>query len=598
MREHTALLRAAWREQAPVLALALVLALGSWWWSLKPKEMPSAWTVLALLPAALQLGVVAGRSSPRSLAFWFARPGLRTQLLRARVQVAGAILAFACAVVVVPCLVRDPHPDVVIVALFAGAALVLAFACSLVASTLTDREPLAFGVGTLLFTSVPLVLLLPTEALGITPPRVLLAAPLGIVAAIAVLLVGCGSAVIRSWRERLPVRDRAHMRALLVRCAGAWFIAQVLCGASLWTSADAERGLPTVVLGSNAGGLLIASGSRGSLDGESVPRVDAVIREGEAIEVVLDATGRTAMLDRKIHNEVVSAAMAGDTLVLGLADPRNHGEWQRLLVVEPGRAPRSVADGVTSYSLSPTGKTLFVDLRQHGELIDVATGEVRPSGGHNYDAWIGEEILWVDRQGRDEWDETHYELVIGERRIATPPLSHPIISPDGFFVAAQLERSGPSFRGDVNELPTHIRVLDMQDETFLDHELDFPRLSVLCWLDDDHIAFTSRDSGERRTTLHVMDAHVGTVAEVGTVPFGIQITHIEGPPEGPWLLSRAGGKVQALAPAGVVLWEERVETLAADRSTARRWAKHAGEVVGIDPRGRMWRHPLPWREQP
>lgn len=600
MRERTALLRAAWREQAPVagLALAMVAALWIWWANSERMPAPSAWSVLVLLPAALQLGVVAGRSSSRSLAFWFARPGARTQLLRARVQVATAILLVACAIVVVPCLVRDPHHDVLLTAVFAAATLALAFVAALVASTLTDGEPLAFGIGTLAFVTAPLVLLLPCEALWITPPRVLAAAPLLVLASIGVGVGGCASAVIRSWRERLPVRDRGHARALLVRCAGAWVIAELLCGVAVWYGAAPEHGMPSVVIGHDSRGLLLASGSRGSTDGWSSARVDALVTDGDDPEVLLDVTVRNSLFEGGPSYEVVGAAQAGERLVVALYDSNHPHRWRRMMAIDPGAPPRLLYDGAEKFSLSPSGETLLVYLpySQHLLLIDVATGERRGSIERDEVlGWIGEAPVLQECRGRD----ARCVIPIGARRIVTPPLHRVSVSPDERLIVGQLERPSSLHTIDfAKELPTHIRVLAVDDESVLEHSVELVRVNLLGWLDAAHVVFTARDPVDRATKLFVMDVHVGIPVEAMRVPFGLVITHVEGPPEGPWLVARGGGELQALAPGGALLWEEHVATLSADGPTARRWTLRHGEVVGIDRLGRRWQHPVPWEVEP
>src|SRR5262249_15417927 len=151
-----------------------------------------------------------------------------------RLAAAACVVAIGWVIACAPVVVLDPRTLVVAESFAAGAVLLLAVASTAVGSTVTDREPLAFGIGTLVLGTTPVLLLVLSGFLGITVGRVIAGAPVVFLGSLVIGIVGFGSAVMTSWRTRLPLRDRALARAVIVRCAGTWAIGQFLCGAATW----------------------------------------------------------------------------------------------------------------------------------------------------------------------------------------------------------------------------------------------------------------------------------------------------------------------------------------------------------------------------
>jgi hypothetical protein len=182
------------------------------------------------------------------------------------------------------------------------------------------------------------------------------------------------------------------------------------------------------------------------------------------------------------------------------------------------------------------------------------------------------------------------------------PLSaQTMVSRDGSRVAIVLRN------GDRHDLPSrkprvpsYLRIVSLYDGSSVEYELALARVRMLNWLDDDNVMLVARkperDNGV--AALFRLDAETGEAIELREIPYGLPIAHVEGPREGPWLVSRSGRFVEAWRQDGKIAWKHDVATLDSDTDEVRRWAIVDGEVVGIDTRGRWWRRPVPWGEEP
>jgi hypothetical protein len=116
---------------------------------------------------------------------------------------------------------------------------------------------------------------------------------------------------------------------------------------------------------------------------------------------------------------------------------------------------------------------------------------------------------------------------------------------------------------------------------------------VIGWLDPRHVVIGVRGPSELDIVL-ALAIDTGQVVRRVQVERWLPITDLAGPLEGPWLATRHGSVLDAIAPDGSRIWRESVATLERDTDEVRRWAVADGEVIGLDRSGRWWRHAVPW----
>lgn len=577
MRERNGLRRAAWRELWPASIFALVLALATWAWSIPAQlelrehgvkgSSPVSWLVLILLPAAIYAGLAVGRSPTRALAFMLARPCARVRLLWTRAEIAMASLGIAVALAVAPALAHHAYADELIELALCVALLGLAFAFAVLAALVTDREPLALGVAVLLFAVGPCVMLVACEWLGITPPRVVSAHPIGLIAAIGVAIAACIGAAKELWCEHLPLRARGTIERVMLRASRGWAAAMLFCGALAWHSSAADEGVPMVVLGGDAGGPIVAVGSPGG-------RVDAVL--GVDGGVLLDATAS--------DEEIVRAVTDGERLAVTLTD----GESRcRVALLDAQHGERAIDRSCDRLLLSPTGNTLAIVGREGVVYVDTTTATTRRVD-HPADlivvGWLGEELIVHGRESAHD-----RRVHVGARVLTELPVKSARLSPDGDRLAVRVSRPDKTT---YDEGPARIAFIGLTDGSMREHEVALGNAQVVGWLDAKHVALHGYPGWRADTSLVVMSLDEGELHRT-RISYAFFPQHVHGPAHGPWLLDR-GGLLELVASDGTQLWRESVAMLDRDDHSAHRWAIVAGAVIGIGQDGRRWRHDLPW----
>ncbi|MBC8068097.1 MAG: hypothetical protein IAG13_07175 [Deltaproteobacteria bacterium] len=601
MHERRALVGAAWRELWPVAALAMGVAIAT-----LPSSLIGRPSIPDLLPVlivvALYAGVAAGRSTTQTLAFLLARPFRREQILAARFGVAVTALAASWAVAAVPILAHQPGVFVALSLGFLLATMCVAFVCTLVGATATDREPLALGIGVLLLSAAPLGLISSVEELEITTARVIHAHPVGLLAAAAILVVAFGSTVRRAWRSRLPVRDQAFVKRLMLACGVAWVPTQLLCAALAWSAAAPDNAMPMVVIGTGSQGLIVASGSPGSLDNTRGPRLDALSIGGE---VALDLRHPGDLLDGATAGTITRAVSAGDRVVMTVGyedededededevEDEPNDNYCRVVVLDPGDV-RVLDVRCGPVWLSPSGATIAVEHEGGFEVLDAASGE----------------SIGVDRSGRKrrmlgwsgEQPVTHgilgdRDIRVGDLEVATASVQQAELSPDGHRLAVVIDSGSRMLAKDDTEPSARIGVLSLSTGAWHHHRVDLFNVRIVDWTGAEHVTVNGYSRARGLTQeLQILDATRGDVMVSMSLDEGLPVTHIDGPLHGPWLLTR-WGVLEAWSPSGEVLWREHAEGLERDSRDRRRWAVFENEVHAVA-LGRVWRRSLPWEEQ-
>lgn len=587
MREGRAMRTVAWREMWPASVLAVVSALavavaGGM------TTRPSASLLLGLLPAALYCGMTAGRGTPRTLAFLLARPLRRERLLLARGLAALVSIAFAWLLAVV--LVVSNIDNVGGLGWFdpmlVGGLLVLAVACGAVGASATDHESLSLGIAVLVLLSLLTVPLFGPEVLDIPARRVRVTHPIPLLSLLVASTIGIASAAIRVWRDRLPLRDRSMIRALVTRCAGTWVVVQALCCVVVWRSASGERSTPLVVVGGSAHGPIVVSGTASDADGSNTRALDSVHIGLDDPAVVIHTKGLSALARGESPREVSHAVTAGGSLAVGLTDPETDACELAVGSLGDGEL-RRIDVPCGELSLSPSGASLAVEGPQTDSqtdsartffFVDAASGAQREEIDHVEQrvGWRGEELV-TTRDQRTDRGGTY----VGTTRISN--VQYQSISPDGRRLAARFGSIKESMRVDVLDLAT--------DETSTLLRVS-GMVNMVGWLDHDHLVVAVHERDPGTWTLRILDAATAAIVVVVPVDDG-GYEHIEGPLHGPWLVSRPPLGVAALAPDGTHSWLERTTRLTLDDLDVRRWAIDGAEVVGVGNAG-VWRHPVPW----
>jgi len=598
MRDGSAMRRVAWREVWPASVLLLVSACVVAVAASDGPRASSPWLALGLLPAALFTGLAVGRSTPRTLAFLLARPCRREQLLLARFTVAMVSLGIAWTIAMAAILARDFDAARLLDGGFFAGVLVLAIVCGALGSTVTDRESLGFGIGTLVFFTVPLVPLLATEGLDMTLGRAIAAHPLALALLLAACAVGFGRAVFLAWRERLPMRDRWTARAMVTRCAAAWAMTESLCIAVVWSSASPAGATPLVVVGATERGPIVLGGSPASFDGVIGPRIDSMLVGLDPELVMLDTTRRGALLGGLPAGDVTRAVVAGGRVAVTVA-ARETGDC-RVVVIEADGGALPIDAECGSLSLSPSGNSLAIEAEPL-RVFDTTTGIAR-----SIPSFLPQVKLlgWRDEMpvywGRPLFSAGEMGVYfVGERAVMARYEETMRLSPDGHRVALRKgawSRDGQALTR--RDAPADIMLLSLDTGAMSELKVNLASAELVGWLDDDHVVAVGELTPADYDTLWILDANTGeTVASV-PLYLGLRLTNIAGPPQGPWLVGRAGAVLEAWAADGTTLWEEHPSRLELDNNEARRWTIVDGQVVGIDPRGRWWRHPVPWEVVP
>jgi hypothetical protein len=203
------------------------------------------------------------------------------------------------------------------------------------------------------------------------------------------------------------------------------------------------------------------------------------------------------------------------------------------------------------------------------------------------------------------WGETPFfpreagVYLVGDRPVIARDDETMRLSPDGRRVAL---RRGAWSR-DVqrrmrSRVPADILVLSLDTGVTTELKAGLASVELVGWLDEDHVVAIGEATLAESAALWIIDADTGETVASAALFLGYPLTHIAGPPQGPWLVGRASGVLEAWAADGTMLWEEQSSRLELDDNETRRWTIVDGEVVGIDPLGRWWRRPVPWEVVP
>jgi hypothetical protein len=587
MRETRALRRAAWRELWPAALLVLGCAVAIAQSSATATRPATMWIGLWLVPAGLLCGTAVGRSTPRMLAFLLARSFRRERVLAARLVVSLGMLGAAWAIVASAVAWADPHPAVVLDAVVVAGVLVLAVICGALGSTVTDREPLALGIGTLVFSSMACVPLVGAEALDVTYARVIAAGPTFVLLALLLGILGMGRAVLHMWRDGLPLRDGRTIRALVTRCAGAWAVAETIAIAQVWRSASPDAALPMIVVGVDERGLVLASGSPQSLD------------DGLRLDAIHIGTDDPVVAHHAPGSRISEVVMADGRIVVEVTTSGDK-PWCAVLIVDLDGGFRPVEAACGRMWLSPSGRSVAITNEGELAVVDLESATVLMRTGEfrrerEVLGWSGETPLSRDRAGRVRGPS--YAVYLGDERVATFYAWGMEASPDALRLAYVVDV--PSRFTTKPGVPTgRIEVRSVADGR--GRVLVGPRVAadVIGWLDAEHVATIGHAPDDVDAMVSIIAATtaevVVAVPRTGVMP----VTGIDGPVLGPWIVNRGGAVLEAWNADGSVLWSEGVATFERDEPDARRWAIVDREIFGIDPRGRLWRHPLPWEVTP